>query len=71
VPPVYHDEEDGEWAGWQAVIRLSAKEAGIIVIDSDDDNDNGGGETSGEASGEDGEEDDAALDFSAFDYWRR
>jgi hypothetical protein len=67
VPPVYHSEEDGKWAGWQAATRLSAKEAGVIVIESDinDDDDN-----DGEASGEDGEEDDAALNFGAFDYWR-
>jgi hypothetical protein len=64
VPPVYHSEEDGEWAGWQATVRLSVKEAGVVVIKSDS---NG---NDGEPSGEDGEEDDAALDFSAFDYWR-
>jgi hypothetical protein len=52
------------------------KEAGVvIVIDSDSDSDDNDSETGfktgGEASGEDGEEEDAALDFGAFDYWRR
>jgi hypothetical protein len=74
VPLVYHSKEDGEWACWQATVRLSAKEAGVVVVDSgsdgdyDDNSSESGFETGGEASGEDGEEDDAALDFSAFDY---
>jgi hypothetical protein len=38
------------------------QEAGVVFIDSDDVDFYGG-----EASGE---EDDAVLDFSAFDYWR-
>jgi hypothetical protein len=42
---------------------LSAKEAGIVIIDNDN--------SSGEANTEDGEEDAPALDFSAFDYWCR
>jgi hypothetical protein len=44
---------------------LSAKEAGIIIIDNDNDN------SGGKASTEDGEEDAPSLDFSAFDYWCR
>jgi hypothetical protein len=67
---LYHSEEDGEWDGWQAAIRWSVKEVGVIIIDSNDDDDNGGDETNDESSREDGEEDDAALDFSAYDYWR-
>jgi hypothetical protein len=47
---------------------LFAKEASVVVIDNDDDDDNDGGETGIKANGEDGEEDDVALDFSAFDY---
>jgi hypothetical protein len=47
---------------------LSTKEAGVIVIDSDND-DNGSGKTSGETGGEASGEDDTALDFNAFDYW--
>jgi hypothetical protein len=66
---VYHSEEDGKWAGWQAATRLSAKEVGVIVIKSDSDNDDDDNDS--EASGEDGEEGDAALNFGAFDYWRR
>jgi hypothetical protein len=41
VPLVYHSEEDGEWAGRHAVVSLFTKEAGVIVIDRDDDD--GGG----------------------------
>jgi hypothetical protein len=42
------------------------KEAGVVVIDSKDNV--GGGETGFETGGKDGEEEDDALDFSAFDY---
>jgi hypothetical protein len=53
VLPVYRNEEDGEWASWQADVRLSMKEAGVVVIESDSDgNDDANG---GEASGKDGE----------------
>jgi hypothetical protein len=37
VPPIYRRPSDGEWAGYNAAVRLLATEAGIIVIDDDDD----------------------------------
>jgi hypothetical protein len=61
----------------QAIVRLSAKEVGVVVIDSDSDSDDDGNdgdtgfEIGGKANGEDGEDEDAALDFNTFDYWRR
>jgi hypothetical protein len=70
VPSVYRSEEDGDWAGWLAAVCLSAKEAGVVVIDSDDDgdDDDDGGETGFETGGKDSKEEDTALDFSTFDY---
>jgi hypothetical protein len=40
--------------------------AGVVIIDSEDND--GSDETGFETGGEDGEEEDDALDFSAFDY---
>jgi hypothetical protein len=58
---VYRNIDNGEWAGLWAAVWQSVQEADIIVINSKDD---AGGENTSE-------EDDAALNFSAFDYWRR
>jgi hypothetical protein len=37
VPPVYRRSDNGEWAGWSAVLRQLAVEADIISIDGDGD----------------------------------
>jgi hypothetical protein len=39
VPLMYRRPSDGEWAGYNNVVGLSAAQAGIIVIDDDDDGD--------------------------------
>jgi hypothetical protein len=39
---MYRRPDDGEWAGYNAAIRLLAAEAGIIIIDDDEDDDDGG-----------------------------
>jgi hypothetical protein len=57
---VYRIIDDGEWAGLWAAVWQSVQEADISVINNDDEEDAGGQNT--------GEEDEDALDFSAFDY---
>jgi hypothetical protein len=37
IPPMYRCPKDGEWAGYNAAIHLSAEVVGIIVIDDDED----------------------------------
>jgi hypothetical protein len=41
VPPMYRRPSNGEWAGYNTVVHVSAAEAGIIVIDNDEDADGG------------------------------
>jgi hypothetical protein len=38
---MYRCPDDGEWAGYNAAIHLSALAAGIIIIDDDEDADGG------------------------------
>jgi hypothetical protein len=45
------------------------KEASVIDNDKDNDDADGSGKTGFETGGEDGEEEDATLEFSTFDYW--
>jgi hypothetical protein len=41
VPPMYRHPDDREWAGYNAIVRLSVAEAGIVVISGDEDDDGG------------------------------
>jgi hypothetical protein len=41
VPLMYRRPDDGEWAGYNTAVRLSAAAAGIVVIDDDEDADGG------------------------------
>jgi hypothetical protein len=46
---MYRRPDDGEWAGYNITVHLSAAEAGIVVIDNDEDDD---GCASADAKGE-------------------
>jgi hypothetical protein len=41
VPLMYRCPDDGMWAGYNAVVRLSAAKAGIIIINNNDEDDDG------------------------------
>jgi hypothetical protein len=42
VPPVYRNADDGEWARYQAAIQRSGQEAGVVILDVDNDDDDAG-----------------------------
>jgi hypothetical protein len=43
VSPIYHNADDREWSGFQDVVRQSAMEASVVLIDDSDNDDDAGG----------------------------
>jgi hypothetical protein len=37
IPPMYQNPSDGEWAGYNMDVWLSAAATGIVIIDNDED----------------------------------
>jgi hypothetical protein len=44
VSPIYCNTDDREWAGYRGAVHQSALEAGIFLINADDDDGEAGGE---------------------------